>query len=64
MTNEQRQTYIAGLLDELRACEVNGKDDRAADVRAELSRVGHEGAAPAKRATKRPAASGRKVEKR
>ena len=60
MTNEQRQTYIAGLLDELRACEVNGKASRAAAVRAELSRVGHEGAAPAKRA----AASARKVEKR
>lgn len=55
MTNEQRQAYIVGLLDELRAAEVNGKPERLEAIRAELSRVGHEGATPAKRATKRPA---------
>lgn len=54
MTNEQRQTYITALLDERRAAEVNGKDDRVAAINAELAAVGHEGTTPAKRATKRP----------
>jgi hypothetical protein len=64
MTNEQRQTYITALLDERRAAEVNGKTDRVAAINAELARVGHEGTTPAKRATKRPAATARKTEKR
>jgi hypothetical protein len=54
MTNEQRQTYITGLLDERRAAKVNGKADRVAAITAELARIGHEAATPAKRATKRP----------
>jgi len=61
MTNEQRATYIAALLEERRAAEVNGKPDRVAAINAELVNVGHEGATPAKRAAKRPAASGRKA---
>ena len=61
MTNEQRATYIAALLEERRAAEVNGKPDRVAAINAELVNVGHEGATPAKRAAKRPAASARKT---
>lgn len=64
MTNEQRQAYIAALLDERRAMEQHGKDDRVAAINAELAAVGHEGATPAKRAAKRPAATARKTEKR
>jgi|APGre2960657373_1045057.scaffolds.fasta_scaffold41596_2 hypothetical protein len=64
MTNEQRQAYITGLLEERRAAEVNGKPDRVDAINAELALVGHEGATPAKRATKRPAATARKTEKR
>jgi hypothetical protein len=43
---------------------VNGKPDRVDAINAELALVGHEGATPAKRATKRPAATARKTEKR
>jgi hypothetical protein len=64
MTNEQRKAYITALLEERRAAEVNGKPDRVAAINAELANVGHEGAAPAKRATKRPAPTARKIEKR
>lgn len=64
MTNEQRKTYITALLEERRAAEVNGKPDRVDAINAELALVGHEGATPAKRATKRPAAAARKTEKR
>jgi hypothetical protein len=64
MTNEQRQTYITALLEERRAAEVNGKPERVAAISAELARVGHDGTTPAKRATKRPAVTARKTEKR
>lgn len=64
MTNEQRQAYITALLDERRACEQNKRADRVAAINAELAKVGHEGATPAKRATKRPAPTARKIEKR
>ncbi len=64
MTNEQRQAYIAALLDERRAMEMHGKADRVAAIIAELSAFGHEGATPAKRAAKRPATTARKTETR
>lgn len=64
MTNEQRQAYISALIDERRAMEQHGKADRIEAINAELAAIGYEGATPAKRAAKRPAATGRKTEKR
>lgn len=64
MTNEQRAAYITALLEEREGCARNGREDRVAAINAELATVGHEGATPAKRATKRPAATARKATKR
>lgn len=62
MTNEQRQAYITALLAERAACEQRGLGERVDAINAELAAVGHEGATPAKRATKRPTT--RKAENR
>jgi hypothetical protein len=64
MTNEQRTAYIAGLIEERRAAELNGKPERVSAIDAELVAVGHAAATPAKRAAKRPAATAAKTEKR
>jgi len=55
MTEEERKSYIAALLEERRGYEMNGDADAVAGVDTELKRVGHKAKAPAKRATKRPA---------
>lgn len=55
MTDEQRATYISGLLQERAGYEQHGRDDKVAEVNAELQRLGEKGSAPAKRAEKRPA---------
>lgn len=52
MTNEQKQAYIAGLLEERRGYEIYGNEAGLAAVDAELERLGHKAKAPAKRATK------------
>jgi hypothetical protein len=54
MTDEQRKAYIAALIEERDGYLASGRKDRAADVDAELSRMGEGGAAPADRAEKRP----------
>jgi hypothetical protein len=64
MTNEQRTAYIAALIEERRAAELNGKPERVSAIDAELAAVGHAAATPAKRAAKRPAATATKTEKR
>lgn len=53
MTDEQREAKIKALLKERRGYELRDEKDRVAQVDAELRRLGAEGAAPAKRATKR-----------
>jgi hypothetical protein len=53
MTNEEKKTLVAALLEERRGYEIHGKKDRVALVDAELKRLGAEGKAPAKRAEKR-----------
>ena len=54
-TDEDVQTRetIAALLEERRGYEQHGKDEKVAEVNAELKRLGHKGKAPAKRATTR-----------
>jgi len=53
MTDERNATYIAGLIRERDMYLANGQDDRAADVTAELARLGAEAKPPRKRASKR-----------
>ena len=55
MTNEQRQTYIKGLLHERHIYEKHGNKDGVAQVDEQLRRLGHEGSTPHKRAEQRPA---------
>lgn len=55
-SDEMTAAYIAGLLEERRGYVAKGDDAAVAEVDAELKRVGHKAKAPAKRATKRPAA--------
>lgn len=57
MTDEQKADYIKSLLEERRYCERWGQDERVKDINAELRKVGHESAAPAKRAETRPRAT-------
>jgi len=64
MTNEQRQARITALLRERVGYEARGDKDRVKAVDAELAAYGAEGKAPAQRATKRPAPTARKIEKR
>lgn len=54
MTDEQKADYIKSLLEERRYCERWGQDERVKDIDAELRKVGHESATPAKRAESRP----------
>jgi uncharacterized small protein (DUF1192 family) len=54
-TKEQKQSYIAGLVEERRGYVVRGLDDKVAAVDAELRRLGAKAETPAKRATKRKA---------
>jgi hypothetical protein len=54
MSDEQRKSYIAALIEERDGYLASGKADRAAEVDAELSRMGEGGSAPAARAEKRP----------
>lgn len=51
--NEQRTSYIAGLLEEKRGYAGQGLDDRVAEVDAELARVGAGGKTARKRAEAR-----------
>lgn len=53
MTKEQDQAQIAALLAERRGYVMRGLEMRVRQVDAELARLGHGGAPPAKRATKR-----------
>jgi hypothetical protein len=48
--------YIAALIDERDRCVAAGLDNRVRAIDDELRAVGADGAAPAKRAAKRPAA--------
>jgi hypothetical protein len=57
VNDTDKAAYIAGLLDERRGCERRGLTDRVKDIDAELRRVGHEAAVPAKRAESRPRAT-------
>lgn len=52
-TKEQRADYVRGLLEERLAHA--GDKDRVAAIDAELRRMGHEAAPPAKRASTRVA---------
>jgi len=52
MTKEQQEAYIAALIYERDGYLRSGQKDRAAEVEAELQRVGFKAKAPAKRATK------------
>ncbi len=54
MTDEQKADYITSLLEERRYCERWGQDERVKDIDAELRKVGHQSATPAKRAESRP----------
>lgn len=51
-TSEQTKAYIAALINERDGYLRVGQVDRAAEVDAELDRVGHKAKTPAKRATK------------
>jgi hypothetical protein len=64
VTNEQRKTYITGLIEERRGYANRGLDDKVAEVDAELRRMGHEASVPQERAERRPAARKRKAETR
>ena len=57
MNDEQKSDYIKSLLEERRYCERWGEDDRVKAINAELRKVGHEAAAPVKRAESRPRAT-------
>lgn len=52
-TKEQREDYVRGLLEELRGATAREDEDRIKDVNAELARMGHKAAVPAKRAETR-----------
>lgn len=52
MTNEQRKEKIAALLRELHGYERYGREDRAAEVKAQLDALGHRASPPARRATR------------
>ena len=53
MTDEKRADLIRSLLQERRGYEARGDKARVEEVDAELRRLGAEGVAPAKRATRR-----------
>jgi hypothetical protein len=53
MTNEETKDKVAALLEELRACKIEGKTGRVTEIEKSLRALGAEGAPPAKRATKR-----------
>ena len=59
-TKEQEAAYIAALLRERAGREIDEDEDALKAIDAELRRVGHKAASPAKRAEKRPAPSGEK----
>lgn len=59
-TQEQTAAYIAALLREREGLVAREDEEAVAAVDAELRRVGHRASPPAKRAEKRPAASGEK----
>jgi hypothetical protein len=56
VSREERASYIAALLRERASCEQRGLDGRVKLIDEQLASYGHEAAAPAKRAEKRPAA--------
>lgn len=58
MTDQERKAHIAALVREREGYERAGKSDRVKAVDAELRRLGHEGAPPAQRATRRPQPTG------
>ena len=62
-TKEQEAAYIAGLLRERAGREQEGDEKSVKVIDAELRRVGHKAAAPAKRAEKRPRAASEKRRK-
>lgn len=64
MTNEQRANYIAGLIHERNVYEKRGDQDGVEQVNAQLRKIGHDAAAPQKRAERRPAARGKAKESR
>lgn len=55
MTNEQRQSYIKGLLHERHMYAKRGDEDGVAQVNEQLRRLGHEASTPQQRAERRPA---------
>lgn len=59
LTDQQRQQTIAALIRERDGYLRYGRNDRAALIDAELKRLGAEGAAPAKRATKLKKSAGK-----
>lgn len=56
MTDEERAGKIRALLEERAGYVQRGQSERAAQVDAELARIGHQAAKPVERAEKRPAA--------
>lgn len=64
MTNEQRQSYIKGLLHERHIYEKHGNKDGMAQVDEQLRRLGHEASTPMQRAERRPAKRGKAKETR
>lgn len=64
MTNEQRAAHIKALLHERSIYEKRGNTTGVTEVDEELRKIGHEAAAPQKRAERRPAARGKAKETR
>jgi hypothetical protein len=54
VTEEQTKQYVTGLLAERAMADRKGDTDTVEQVDAELRRVGHKAAIPAKRAERRP----------
>lgn len=62
LTDEQRADRIRALSTELRTYEIYDQDDRAAEVRDELDRLGASAETPHKRAAKRAKSSKKHTE--
>lgn len=54
-SDEERKAMIAALLRERRGYEIHGDEGGMAAIDRDLKRLGHEAAAPPKRAERRPA---------
>ncbi len=53
MTDEKTAERVGALVEERRSAVLRGREDLVAQIDDQLRRLGHEGAPPAKRATRR-----------